>query len=60
MTYSITYNDLISKIHNKINQYREGSKLISKREVEDFIYFLRKSNWDGNKMISTLKKIDLV
>ena len=44
MTYLITFNNLITKIHNKINKYREGNKLVSKKEVEDFIYFLRKSN----------------
>ena len=44
MTYSTTFNDLISKIYNKINKYDEGNKLVSKKEVEDFIYFLRKSN----------------
>ena len=44
MTYLITLNNLISKIHNKINKYREVNKLVSKKEVEDFIYFLRKSN----------------
>ena len=44
MTYLITFNNLISKIHSKINKYQEGNKLVSKKEVEDFIYFLRKSN----------------
>ena len=44
MTYLITFDDLISKIHNKINKYQEGNKLLSKKEVEDFIYYLRKSN----------------
>ena len=44
MTYLITLNNLISKIHDKINKYQEGSKLVSKKEVEDFINFLRKSN----------------
>ena len=44
MTYSITFNNLISKIYNKINKYHEGNQLVSKKEVEDFIYFLRKSN----------------
>ena len=44
MTYLIRFDNLISKIHNKINKYREVNKLVSKKEVEDFIYFLRKSN----------------
>ena len=44
MTYLITFNNLIAKIHNKINKYQEGKKLVSKKEVEDFIYFLRKSD----------------
>ena len=44
MTYLITFENLISKIHNKINKYREGDKLVSKKEVEDFIYFLKNSN----------------
>ena len=44
MTYLITLDNLISKIHNKINSYQEGKKLVSKKEVEDFIYFLKNSN----------------
>ena len=44
MTYLITLNNLISKIHKKINKYQEGENLVSKKEVEDFIYFLRKNN----------------
>jgi len=44
MTHLTTFNDLISKIHNKINKYQAGNKFISKKEVENFIYFLRKSN----------------
>ena len=44
MTYLKTFDDLVSKIHNKINKYQEGNKLVSKKEVEDFIYFLRKNN----------------
>ena len=44
MTYSITFNNLISKIYNKINKYQKGNQLVSKKEVEDFIYFLRKGN----------------
>ena len=44
MTYLITFNNLISKIHNKINKHQEEKKLVSKKEVEDFIYFLIKSN----------------
>ena len=39
-----TYDNLISKIHNKINNYQEGNKVISKKEVEDFIYFLIRNN----------------
>ena len=42
MTYLEKLNNLISKIHYKINNYQEGNKLVSKKEVEDFIYFLRK------------------
>ena len=44
MTYLITFDNLISKIHNKINKYQQGNKFVSKKEVEDFIYFLRKGN----------------
>ena len=44
MTYLIKLDNLISKIHNKINKYQEGNKLVSRKEVEDFISFLRKSN----------------
>jgi len=44
MAYSITFNNLISKIHYKINKYQEENNVVSKKEVEDFIYFLRKSN----------------
>ncbi len=44
MTYLKTYNYLITKIHNKINKYHEGNKVITKKEVEDFIYFLRSNN----------------
>ena len=44
MTNLITFNNLISKIHNKINKYQEGNKYVSKKEVETFINFLRKSN----------------
>tara|TARA_B100000212_G_scaffold225716_1_gene171389 strand:+ start:242 stop:376 length:135 start_codon:yes stop_codon:yes gene_type:complete len=44
MTYLKTYNNLISKIHNKINKKKEGKNLVTKKEVEDFINFLRKSN----------------
>ena len=44
MTYLIEFSNLISKIHNKINKYQEGKQLLSKKEVEDFIYFLRKSD----------------
>ena len=44
MTNLITFNNLISKIHNKINNYQEGNKYVSKKEVETFINFLRKSN----------------
>ena len=44
MTYLRTFNNLISKIHNKINNYQEENKVITKKEVEDFIYFLINSN----------------
>tara|TARA_B100000212_G_scaffold327830_1_gene291488 strand:+ start:534 stop:668 length:135 start_codon:yes stop_codon:yes gene_type:complete len=44
MTYLRTLNNLISKIHIKINKYQEGNKVINKKEVEDFIYYLIKSN----------------
>ena len=44
MTYLRTQNNLISKIHHKINKYKGGNELVSKKEIEDFIYFLRKSN----------------
>ena len=58
MTYLITFNDLISKIHNKINKYREGNKLISKKEVEDFIYFLRNTNQNDFKIFFTQQTFD--
>ena len=44
MTYLRTYNNLITKIHNKINKYHEGNREVTKKEVEDFIYFLRSTN----------------
>ena len=44
MTHIRNDSNLISKIHQKINKYQEGNKQVSKKEVEDFIYFLRKSN----------------
>jgi len=44
LTYLTKFNNLISKIHNKINKYQGGNKLVSQKEVEDFIYFLRKGN----------------
>ena len=44
MTYLKTFNNLINKIHKKINNYQEEKKVITKKEVEDFIYFLINSN----------------
>ena len=44
MTYIEAFNSLISKIHNKINNYQEENKVITKKEVEEFIYFLINSN----------------
>ena len=44
MTYLRTFNNLISKIHNKINKYQKENKVITKKEVEEFIYFLINSN----------------
>ena len=44
MTYLRTFDNLISKIHNKLSKYQEKKKVVSKEEVEDFIYFLRKSD----------------
>ena len=44
MTYLKTFDNLIYGIQNKINKYQKGDKLITKKEVEDFIYFLRESN----------------
>tara|TARA_Y100001978_G_scaffold80880_1_gene72399 strand:- start:818 stop:952 length:135 start_codon:yes stop_codon:yes gene_type:complete len=44
MTYLRTFDNLISKIHNKLSKYQEEKKVVSKKEVEDFIYFLRKSD----------------
>ena len=44
MTYLKTFDNLIYEIHNKINRYQKGDKLVTIKEVEDFIYFLRESN----------------
>ena len=44
MTYLRTFNDLVYKIHNKINKYQKGNRVLTQKEVEDFIYFLRKIN----------------
>ena len=44
MSYLRTLDNLISKIHHKINKYQEKNNLATKKEVEDFICFLRKSN----------------
>ena len=44
MTYLRTYNDLICKIHNKINKFQSGNKVLTHKEVEDFIYYLRRIN----------------
>ena len=44
MTYLTTFNNLISKIHIKINNYQKENKVITKKEVEEFIYFLINSN----------------
>ena len=44
MTYLRTFDDLISEIHNKINRYQKGNKEVSKKEVENFICFLRKND----------------
>ena len=58
MSNLITFNNLITKIHYKINKYRDGDKLVSKKEVEDFIYFLKNSNQDELKMFFNIKIID--
>ena len=39
-----TLNNLIAEIHIKILKYQKGNKVITKKEVGDFIYFLMKSN----------------
>jgi len=44
MTYLKADENLISKIYHKINKYQEENKLVTKKEVEDFIYFLIRSN----------------
>ena len=44
MTYLKTFDNLIYEIQNKINRYQKGDKLVTKKEVEDFIYFLRECN----------------
>ena len=44
MTYLKTFDNLICEIQNKINRYQKGDKLVTKKEVEDFIYFLRECN----------------
>ena len=44
MTYLRSFDDLISKINNKINNYQEGNKVITKKEVEEFINFLLNSD----------------
>ena len=60
MTYLRTFNNLISKIHNKINNYQEEKKVITKKEVEDFIYFLINSNWDEFEKIYFKKNLDQI
>ena len=37
-------NELISEIHKKITKHQKGNKKLTHKEVEDFVYFLRKSN----------------
>ncbi len=37
-------NNLISEIYHKLIQYQKGDNKVNKKEVEDFIYFLIKSN----------------
>ena len=56
MTYLRSFDDLISKINNKINNYQEGNKVITKKEVEEFINFLLNSDWDEIEEIFMLKK----
>ena len=56
MTYLRSFDDLISKINNKINNYQEGNKVITKKEVEEFINFLLNIDWDEIEEIFMLKK----
>ena len=44
MTNLRTFNNLITKLNHNINKYQEGNKVINKKEVEEFIYFLIKNN----------------
>ena len=44
MTTLRNFDFLIDEIHTKIIQYQKGNKIVTKKEVKDFIYFLRKSN----------------
>ena len=44
MSDLITLNNLISEIHKKILLFQKKNSVVTKKEVEDFIYFLMKSN----------------
>ena len=44
MSNSQEFNSLITKIHDKLMPYLKGHSKLTKKEVEDFIFFLRKSN----------------
>ncbi len=44
MANLLTLNHLISNIHNKLRKYQKGNTVIERKEVKDFIYFLRKDS----------------
>ena len=43
MTHLRTFDNLINKIFNKLSRYQKESNKVNKKEIEDFIYFLRKN-----------------
>ena len=44
MSNSQEFHSLITKIHAKLMPYQKGNNNLTKKEVEDFIFFLRKGN----------------
>jgi len=44
MSNSQEFHSLITKIHDKLMPYLKGNSKSTIKEVEDFIFFLRKGN----------------